>query len=105
MTYGLNFFRNKHAIKKKYQTFNVWLLKHLFLIPTEMELPNRKATDEDDYALEETNDVRSSLQGPLREGGPRAEDAGFLGGGGPPPSSSQRVQSAMFLISALAVLC
>lgn len=70
-----------------------------------MELPNRKATDEDDYALEETNDVRSSLQGPLREGGPRAEDAGFLGGGGPPPSSSQRVQSAMFLISALAVLC
>ncbi|KOB77991.1 Lachesin [Operophtera brumata] len=71
----------------------------------EMELPNRKAKDEDDYALEETNDVRSSLQGPLREGSPRAEDAGFLGGGAPAPSSSQRVQSAMFLISALAILC
>lgn len=71
-----------------------------------MELPNRKTKDEDDYPLEETNDVRSSLQGPLREGGPRAEDAGFLGGGGPPPSSAHRLQSAMYLISALAlVLC
>lgn len=67
-----------------------------------MELPNRKKDEDDrDYNLEETNDVRSSLQGPLREGGPRAEDAGFLGGGGPPPSTSHRTAPTIFLISAL----
>lgn len=67
-----------------------------------MELPNRKSRDEDeDNSLEETNDVRSSLQGPLREGGPRAEDAGFLGGGGPSPASAARTAPyTIFLISA-----
>lgn len=70
----------------------------------EMELPNRKSRDEDerDYAIEETNDVRSSLQGPLREGGPRDEDASFLGGGGPPTDASPCVlPHATFLITAL----
>lgn len=69
-----------------------------------MELPNRKSRDEDDrdYAIEETNDVRSSLQGPLREGGPRDEDASFLGGGGPPTAASHNVlPHATFLITAL----
>lgn len=69
-----------------------------------MELPYRKSRDDEDREsdLEETNDVRSSLQGPLREGGPRAEDAGFLGGGGPSPASATRVTPyAVFLISAL----
>lgn len=69
-----------------------------------MELPNRKSRDDDDrdYSIEETNDVRSSLQGPLREGGPRDEDAGFLGGGGPSPgSASPLAPHATFLITAL----
>lgn len=69
----------------------------------EMELPNRKSREEDerDFAIEETNDVRSSLQGPLREGGPRAEDAGFLGGGGPSVSDATRATPyVIFLISA-----
>ncbi|XP_072944539.1 lachesin-like isoform X1 [Epargyreus clarus] len=69
----------------------------------EMELPYRKSRVDDDRdpALEETNDVRSSLQGPLREGS-RAEDAGFLGGGSPPPASAPRAAPyAIFLISAL----
>lgn len=68
-----------------------------------MELPNRKSREEDDvdFASEETNDVRSSLQGPLREGGHRAEDAGFLGGGGPSSGSPSLTASyAIFLISA-----
>lgn len=69
-----------------------------------MELPHRKSRDEDERinSLEETNDVRSSLQGPLREGGPRGEDAGFLGGGSPPTASSARVlPHTIFLISAV----
>lgn len=72
----------------------------------EMELPNRKSREEDDvdFASEEANDVRSSLQGPLREGGHRAEDAGFLGGGGPSSgSTSQAAPYGIFLISVLLV--
>lgn len=71
-----------------------------------MEIPHRKSSrdeDERDEELEETNDVRSSLQGPLREGGPRSEDAGFLGGGAPLPASAPRVSHvphAIFLILA-----
>lgn len=67
-----------------------------------MELPHRKSRDdeESDAELEETNDVRSSLQGSLREGGPRSQDAGFLGR--PPPGAAHRVTpSSMFLISTL----
>ncbi|XP_045771621.1 lachesin isoform X1 [Maniola jurtina] len=70
----------------------------------EMELPHRKnrVDDDSDTDVEETNDVRSSLQGSLREGGHRAEDAGFLGGGGAPLGSATRVTPyAIFLISAL----
>lgn len=69
-----------------------------------MELPHRKnrVDDDSDTDSEETNDVRSSLQGSLREGGHRAEDAGFLGGGSPPFASATRVTPyAIFLISAL----
>lgn len=71
-----------------------------------MEIPYRKSSrndDERDEELEETNDVRSSLQGPLREGGPRSEDAGFLGGGAPLPASAPRdshVPHVIFLILA-----
>lgn len=68
-----------------------------------MELPYRKNRPEDDHEtdLEETNDVRSSLQNSLREGG-RAEDAGFLGGGGPPAGAANLATPyAIFLISAL----
>ncbi|XP_073957603.1 dpr-interacting protein beta isoform X1 [Choristoneura fumiferana] len=68
----------------------------------EMELPHRKSRDdeESDSELEETNDVRSSLQGSLREGGPRSQDAGFLGR--PPPGAAHRVTpSSIFLISTL----
>lgn len=71
-----------------------------------MEIPYRKSSrndDERDEELEETNDVRSSLQGPLREGGPRAEDAGFLGGAAPLPASAPLVSHAprvIFLILA-----
>lgn len=70
-----------------------------------MELPNRKRDDDDrDYSIEETNDVRSSLQGPLREGGPRDEDAGFLGGGGPATAAAAALTvSATFLITTLAL--
>lgn len=71
-----------------------------------MELPNRKSGDEDDRDIssEESNDVRSGLQGPLREGGPRAEDAGFLGGGGPLAGSAPHTAPhAIFLISAFAL--
>ncbi|XP_068626688.1 lachesin-like [Battus philenor] len=59
----------------------------------EMDLPYRKSRveEESDTVSEESNDVRSSLQGPLREGGNRVEDAGFLGGGGPPASKSRRI--------------
>ncbi|XP_031769191.1 lachesin isoform X2 [Galleria mellonella] len=69
----------------------------------EMELPNRKSQEDDERenSLEETNDVRSSLQGSLREGGPRAEDAGFLGGEGLSSGSATcAVLYAIFLISA-----
>lgn len=72
------------------------------IVNTEMELPNRKSRDEDEYSIEETNDVRSSLQGPLREGGPREEDAGFLGGGGPTTSGSYySLPHTLFLLTAL----
>lgn len=66
-----------------------------------MEIPYRKSSrndDERDEDLEETNDVRSSLQGPLREGGPRSEDAGFLGGGVPLPASAPRGSDAPHVI-------
>ncbi|VVD04184.1 unnamed protein product, partial [Leptidea sinapis] len=45
----------------------------------EMELPYRKSRvdDESETNYVETNDVRSSLQGPLREGGHRSEDNDF----------------------------
>ncbi|XP_064292801.1 lachesin-like isoform X3 [Plodia interpunctella] len=71
----------------------------------EMELPNRKFRDYEDRSdsLEETNDVRSTLQGSLREGGPRTEDAGFLGGGGPSLSAgpqSTRAPLTVFLVTA-----
>ncbi|CAH2102646.1 unnamed protein product [Euphydryas editha] len=69
----------------------------------EMELPYRKNRPDDDHDsnMEETNDVRSSLQNSLREGG-RTEDAGFLGGGGPPAAAATRATPyAIFLISAL----
>ncbi|KAL0901640.1 hypothetical protein ABMA27_006849 [Loxostege sticticalis] len=68
----------------------------------EMELPHRKSRDEDERSnsLEETNDVRSSLQGPLREGGPR-EDAGFFGGAPPTAASTRTVPHTIFLISAV----
>lgn len=72
-----------------------------------MELPYRKNRNDDDRdaELEETNDVRSSLQGSLREGG-RLHDAGFLGGGSPLPSSASYVAPcATFLISALVYMC
>lgn len=70
---------------------------------TEMELPHRKSRDEDERSnsLEETNDVRSSLQGPLREGGPRGEDAGFFGGAPPTAASTRIVPHTIFLISAV----
>lgn len=63
-----------------------------------MELPYRKSRNEEenDTASEESNDVRSSLQGPLREGGNRVEDAGFLGGGGPPTSAARRALPTVF---------
>ncbi|KPI94794.1 Lachesin [Papilio xuthus] len=70
----------------------------------EMELPHRKSRieEENDTASEESNDVRSSLQGPLREGGNRVEDAGFLGGGGPQANTARRVlPTAFFLITTL----
>ncbi|CAG4979148.1 unnamed protein product [Parnassius apollo] len=70
----------------------------------EMELPYRKSRTEEEsgVASEESNDVRSSLQGPLREGGNRVEDAGFLGGGGPSSSDSHRIiPCVFFLITAL----
>ncbi|XP_037968569.2 lachesin isoform X2 [Plutella xylostella] len=69
----------------------------------EVELPNRKPKIEDERSsiLNEINDVRSSLQGPLREGGPRtAEDAGFLGGAAPHPAP-RFTPPSMFLIIAL----
>lgn len=65
-----------------------------------MEIPYRKSNrndDERDEELEETNDVRSSLQGPLREGGPRSEDAGFLGGA-PLPASAPRISHVPHVI-------
>nr|XP_032529096.1 lachesin-like isoform X2 [Danaus plexippus plexippus] len=67
----------------------------------EMELPYRKTRldDERDSELEETNDVRSSLQGSLREGG-RREDVSFLGESGPSKaSSSESTSYIMFLVS------
>ncbi|CAG9581301.1 unnamed protein product [Danaus chrysippus] len=67
----------------------------------EMELPYRKTRpdDERDSELEETNDVRSSLQGSLREGGHR-EDVSFLGESGPSKASSSKATSyVMFLVS------
>ncbi|KAG6455248.1 lachesin [Manduca sexta] len=69
----------------------------------EMELPNRKSSDEEDrdFASEETNDVRSSLQGPLREGGTRAEDPGFLDGGGPFRNTANQAASYAILMSVL----
>ncbi|KAJ2947799.1 hypothetical protein O0L34_g9581 [Tuta absoluta] len=73
----------------------------------EMELPYRKSSREDDErenSVEETNDVRSSLQGPLREGGPRTEDAGFLGGGGPPSAAVSIHTPHFFLISAISAV-
>ncbi|CAH0724775.1 unnamed protein product, partial [Brenthis ino] len=68
----------------------------------EMELPHRKnRMDEDrDAELEESNDVRSSLQGSLREGG-RLHDAGFLGGGSPIPAAAARTIPYAILIWAL----
>ncbi|KAL4702955.1 hypothetical protein ACJJTC_008733 [Scirpophaga incertulas] len=69
----------------------------------EMELPHRKSRDEDELSnsLEETNDVRSSLQGPLREGGPR-EDAGFLGGSGPNTGAAvPNLKPPIFLLSTI----
>ncbi|CAK1544657.1 unnamed protein product [Leptosia nina] len=70
-----------------------------------MELPYLKSRGEDaETNYVETNDVRSSLQGPLREGGHRAEDADS--GGRPSPAASYRIAPhAIFLISALAFAC
>lgn len=74
-----------------------------------MELPYRKSREEDDRGLpDEANDVRSSLQGSLREGVIR-EDAGFLGGGLPPSVSRARQsfptsQTSKFLILISAAL-
>lgn len=49
-----------------------------------MDLPRRKAIDDDELdELTAANDVRSSLQGPLREGASQGEDASYLGGGAP----------------------
>lgn len=86
---------------------NYYLKKNL--VYAEMELPNRKSRDDDDddFSIEETNDVRSSLQGPLREGGPRDEDASFLGGGAPASAAASPLTPKFFLITALilATIC
>lgn len=69
-----------------------------------MELPYRKSREDDDreQLLEETNDVRSSLQGPLREGVVR-DDPGFLGGGNP-ASTARRLVYSIYFVLTMAVL-
>ncbi|XP_022117425.1 lachesin-like isoform X1 [Pieris rapae] len=71
-----------------------------------MELPYLKSRVEDtETNYVETNDVRSSLQGPLREGGHRTEDADFLGGRPSPAMSCRVTPHAIFLLTALALAC
>ncbi|GBP44519.1 hypothetical protein EVAR_86741_1 [Eumeta japonica] len=66
----------------------------------QVELPFRKNREEEDRSArsEESNDVRSSSQGSLREGEPRAEDAVFPGGRAAPahPVSAVLVLTAVY---------